>query len=135
MNSKSYDLIRLKSKGHFLASDFSKLKQLAKTTIGHSNQFLLSELKVVLDIYFQMDSKIKEIEKQILDLVNSLKPAILTIPGIGYLSAATILSEFGDFSRFKIPSKMLAFAGSFNLAHTKTPVKWLNMVLPTYVTL
>lgn len=111
MNSKSYDLIRRKSKGHFLASDFSKLKQLAKTTIGHSNQFLLSELKVVLDIYFQMDSKIKEIEKQILDLVNSLKPAILTIPGIGYLSAATILSEFGDFSRFKSPSKMLAFAG------------------------
>lgn len=84
MNSKSYDLIRGKSKGHFLASDFSKLKQLAKTTIGHSNQILLSELKLVLDIYFQMDSKIKEFEKQILDLVKSLKPAILTIHGIGY---------------------------------------------------
>jgi len=46
-----------------------------------------------------------------LDLVNSLKPAILTIPGIGHLSAANIISEFGDFSRFKRPSKMLAFAG------------------------
>lgn len=111
MNSKSYDLIRRKSKGSFLASDFSKLKQLAKNTVGHSNQFLLSEMKIVLDLYFQIDVKIKEIEKQILDLINALKPSILTIPGIGYLSAATILSEFGDFSKFKNSSKMLSFAG------------------------
>ncbi len=50
-------------------------------------------MKIVLDLYFQMDTKIKEIEKQILDLINALKPAILTIPSIGYLSAVAILSE------------------------------------------
>lgn len=37
VNSKSYELIKRKSKGNFLVSDFSKLNQLAKTTIGHSN--------------------------------------------------------------------------------------------------
>lgn len=58
-----------------------------------------------------MDIKIKKIEKQILKLINALQPAILTISGIGYLSATIILSEFGDFSKFKKTSKMLPFAG------------------------
>ena len=36
---------------------------------------------------------------------------MLTIPGLGEISAATILSEYGDISNFSSPNKMLAFAG------------------------
>ena len=36
---------------------------------------------------------------------------MLTIPGIGIESAAVILAEFGDFSKFKNASQMLSFAG------------------------
>ena len=36
---------------------------------------------------------------------------MLTIPGIGELSAASILSEYGDIKKFSNPNKMLAFAG------------------------
>ena len=36
---------------------------------------------------------------------------MLTIPGIGEISAATILSEYGDIKNFSNPNKMLAFAG------------------------
>ena len=36
---------------------------------------------------------------------------MLTIPGIGEISAATILAEYGDISNFSSPNKMLAFAG------------------------
>jgi len=36
---------------------------------------------------------------------------MLSIPGIGEISAATILSEYGDISNFSSPNKMLAFAG------------------------
>ena len=36
---------------------------------------------------------------------------MLTIPGLGEISAAIILSEYGDISNFSNPNKMLAFAG------------------------
>ena len=38
-------------------------------------------------------------------------PPMLSIPGIGIESAAVILAEFGDFSKFKNASQMLSFAG------------------------
>lgn len=34
-----------------------------------------------------------------------------SIPGIGFTSAATIIAEYGDLSRFANDSKMLAYAG------------------------
>lgn len=36
---------------------------------------------------------------------------MLSIPGLGEISAATILSEYGDIRNFSSPNKMLAFAG------------------------
>ena len=36
---------------------------------------------------------------------------MLTISGIGEISAATILAEYGDIKNFSSPAKMLAFAG------------------------
>ena len=45
------------------------------------------------------------------DCVLGLAPPMLTIPGIGVASAAVILSEFGDLSKFNSPSKLLSFAG------------------------
>ena len=36
---------------------------------------------------------------------------MLTIPGLGEISAAIILSEYGDISNFSSPNKLLAFAG------------------------
>ena len=35
---------------------------------------------------------------------------MLTIPGLGKISAAIILSEYGDISNLSNPNKMLAFA-------------------------
>ena len=36
---------------------------------------------------------------------------MLSIPGLGEISAATILSVYGDIKNFSNPNKMLAFAG------------------------
>lgn len=111
MNVKSYELLRSKSKGKFSTSDFARLKQLAKNTVGHPSDFLLSEMRITLDIYSQMDAKVQELEEQIISLINDLNPPMLSIPGIGYMSAAVIISEFGDFNNFKNASKLLSFAG------------------------
>lgn len=111
MNTRSYDILRKKSYGKFSMGDFIRLKELAKNTVGRTDEFLLLEMATVLDIYSQLDSKIEEIELKIKEYITILNPPMLSMTGIGSLSAAVILSEFGDFSNFESPSKMLSFAG------------------------
>ena len=111
LNAKSYEILRKKSRGRFTMAKFVQLKALAKNTVGRSDDFLLQQLDMILDIHAQLDSKISEVEGQIQECIMGINPPILTIPGIGYLSAAVILSEYGDFSKFENPSKMLSFAG------------------------
>ena len=92
-------------------SDFVQLKALAKNTVGVSSDYLLDQMNVLLDVYSQMDAKVDELDCQITECVRGINPPVLSMPGIGELSAAVILSEFGDFSKFDSPSKMLSFAG------------------------
>ena len=111
MNSKSYEPLRCLSRGRFSMVDFVELKTLARNTVGSTSDYLLQEMEITIDIYNQLQSKAEEIELQIHDCVLALAPPILTIPGIGAASAAVILSEFGDLSKFNNPSKLLSFAG------------------------
>ena len=111
MNSRSYEPIRRLSRGKFTMSAFVQLKTLAKNTIGQSDDYLLQEMDVLLELYNQLDAKIQEIEEQVVACIRGINPPMLSIPGIGALSAAIILSEYGDFSKYDNPSKMLSFAG------------------------
>ena len=111
MNSKSYEALRKNSRGHFSTTDFAELKILAKNTVGNSSDFLIEEMKMVLDIYGQLDSKVDETERLIQECVRDINPPLLSIPGIGVDSAAVILSEFGDFSKFESANQLLSFAG------------------------
>ena len=111
MNARSYEPLRKLSRGRFTMSDFVQLKVLAKNTIGVSSDYLLDQMNILLDICSQMDAKVDELDAQIKECVRGINPPILSLPGIGELSAAVILSEFGDFSKFDSPSKMLSFAG------------------------
>ena len=111
MNSKSYEALRKISRGHFSTTDFAELKILAKNTVGNSSDFLIEEMKMVLDIYGQLDSKVDETERLIHECVRNINPPLLSIPGIGVDSAAVILSEFGDFSKFESANQLLSFAG------------------------
>jgi len=111
MNSRSFDILRRKSRGSFTMDKFVRLKQLAKNTVGKSNEIYCLELETLLDIYSQLDSKINELETKITEIITEMNPPTLSIKGIGPVSAAIIVSEFGDFSRFSSPDKMLSFAG------------------------
>lgn len=111
VNARSYEPLRKLSRGHFTMSDFVQLKALAKNTVGVSSDYLLNQMNVLLDVYSQMDAKVDELDCQITECVRGINPPVLSTPGIGELSAAVILSEFGDFSKFDSPSKMLSFAG------------------------
>lgn len=111
MNSRSYETIRKLSRGKFTMSSFIQLKTLAKKTVGQSDDYLLQEMDVLLELYNQLDAKIQEIEEQVVECIRGINPPMLSMPGIGALSAAIILSEYGDFGKYDSPSKMLSFAG------------------------
>ena len=111
MNSRSFDILRRKSRGKFSMDKFVKLKALAKNTVGVYDECYRIELETLLDLYLQIDAKIDELETEITAIIEKLNPPTLSIKGIGPISAAVIVSEFGDFSCFSNPNKMLSFAG------------------------
>jgi len=108
---KDFDSIRKISQGKFSYAKFAKLKELAKNTVGYydSNSDLL--ISTYVSIINDFNDRIDPINKQISTIIKELNPKMLTIPGLGEISVATILSEFGDISNFSSPNKMLAFAG------------------------
>ena len=99
------------SKGSFTYAKFAKLKELAKNTVGESTKTFEIELDTILNLYNEIDSKINSLDKQIATIVKELNPPTLSIPGIGELTTAVIISEFGDFSKFSNSSQLLSFAG------------------------
>ena len=111
MNARSYETIRKLSRGKFTMSAFIQLKTLAKNTVGQPEDYLLREMDILLELYNQLDAKIQEIEEQVVECIRGIDPPMLSIPGIGALSAAIILSEYGDFSNYDSPAKLLSFAG------------------------
>lgn len=111
MNSRSYDNLRRISRGKFSMDKFVLLKRLARNTVGESNHIMQFELETLLDLYSQLDSKIDETEEQIVELIKDIDPPLLSIKGVGEITAAVIYAEYGDISNFSSPAKMLSFAG------------------------
>ena len=108
---KDYDSIRCISHGRFTYAKFAQLKELAKNSVGHHDENTDLLISTYVSIINNFNEKIDPINKQISTIIKDLNPRMLTIPGLGEISAAIILSEYGDISNFSSPNKMLAFAG------------------------
>ena len=110
-NMRDFDTPNKLSKGHFTYVKFAKLKELAKNTIGESNEVFEIELETLISLYNEINFKINSIDKQISTIIKELNPPTLSIPGIGELTTAVIISEYGDFNKFPNADKLLSFAG------------------------
>ena len=108
---KDYDSLRKISHGKFTYSKFVKLKDLAKNTVGHYDDNTDLLISSYVSLIYTFNVQIDPIDKRISTIIKELNPRMLSIPGIGEISAATILSEYGEINNFSSPSKMLAFAG------------------------
>ncbi len=92
-----------------------KLQQAARDTFGLQfgiNAFSL-ELKLLLSQIRHLQKQKETAEKAITKLVKKQKTALLTIPGISYVTAGTILGETVNFykKQEKDPRALLAFTG------------------------
>jgi transposase len=108
---KDYDSLRCISQGRFTYAKFSKLKELAKSTVGKYDENSDLIISSYVSIINNLNNQIDPYNKQISTIIKELNPKMLTIKGLGEISAAIILSEYGDIKNFSSPAKMLAFAG------------------------
>lgn len=99
------------SKGHYSMIKLMKLIETAKTSIGFKNDYHVLELQLTINMIEQLDSSIDKIENEIIEIMNQYNFKTATIPGIGIISAASIVSEYEDFSKFQNPNQLLSFVG------------------------
>ena len=99
------------SHGRLKRSRAEQLKALANSSIATYNYGDAFELKQTVKRIQFLSSQMSEIEREIDSVMAELNSPITSIPGIGNLLGATILSEIGDIKNFDNPDKLLAFAG------------------------
>lgn len=110
-NMKDFDSISKVSRGKFPYAKFLKIKEVAKNTVGCSDEYLEFDLDNMIELHNNINNKIKKYDDKIETIIKELEPPTLSIKGIGPISCAGIISEFGDISRFKSADAMVAFAG------------------------
>ena len=111
INIQSYDNLRKESHGRFSVAKFTELRELAKNTVGFSYETDLFEIKSLLRVYDTLQDEISIVENEITTILSKINSHIPFILGIGMVSAATMIAEIEDITRFDDPNKLLAFAG------------------------
>ena len=91
----------------------TKIIEVAKISIGQSEEYLGFELKHTIDMIRFYESQIEIYNNQIEhELFQTDYGKIITsIPGVGIITGAMIVSEVGDIDNFQTPHQLLAFAG------------------------
>ena len=88
-----------------------QIRELARNSIGLNSNSVSFELKQTISIIQFIQEQLDDVEKRIKEILKEINSPILSIPGISFKTAGSILAEIGDISRFDSPSKLLAFAG------------------------
>lgn len=99
------------SNGRYKRDMAITIRDAARTSIGNVMPAKSLELQHTIRLIKELTSEINDIEKAIQDIMDEIQSPITSIPGIGTQTAATIIAEIGDFSRFDSPDKILAFSG------------------------
>lgn len=105
------NLMTSASHGRYKKVKALELKELASNTVGIENSSIEFKILLVIEQIELYTKQLEEIKEQIVLRVDSLDSPIMSIPGIGHLQAATILSSIKDITLFSKPCKVLAFAG------------------------
>ncbi len=69
------------------------------------------EMHMLIQQYQVYQEQISRLDTKIEDIVSTIDTKLLTIPGIGHLTAGIVLGELGNLKRFKSIGQLTAFAG------------------------
>lgn len=106
-------LLKKFSKGHFGEEKALEIKAVAKKSIGIDigREAFTFQIRQILDQITFVEEQIESLDKQIESYMLKLDSPITSIPGIGNVYGAVILSEIGDISRFHSAKQLVAYAG------------------------
>jgi hypothetical protein len=92
-----------------------ELHRLAQESIGIpvENQTLVLELRVILQLVEMLDHQIEEVEFLLMEQLLALEESVylLSIKGVGLVTAAGILAEIGDISKYQNVKALTKLAG------------------------
>ena len=101
------------SHGRFGESKAKEIRTVAADSfgVGFAKNAFSFQIRQLIEQLMFLENQIEELEEQISYLLHQTNEVITTIPGIGDILGAIILSEIGDIQRFDAPGKLVAFAG------------------------
>jgi transposase len=88
-----------------------QLKELAKNSIGQNSRSIQFLIKNTLSDIFHFSTQMKELEDEITKLIHEHFSNLLTIPGVGPITAGLIVGEIGDINKFRSSAALVAYAG------------------------
>ncbi len=104
-------LLRRVSGGNLKATRAQEIMDKVVHSVGIPSQAMEESLALLLEQIDLINAHIKVVDRRITELYEQAGVYFTTIGGVGTLSAATILAEFGTITKFTHPEQMVAFAG------------------------
>ena len=107
------EIISVPSRKRFGMKKAEEIKSLAENSFGIVQEFdaFGCLIKQYMEHIRFSEQQIAALDERIAALYSSFDTYLSTIPGVGPVLGATILSEIGDISRFSSAAKLAAFAG------------------------
>ena len=114
INTKKLSCLLAKaSKGHFGKDKALQIKDAAVHSLGITiaTDAFAFQLRQLLEQIGFIEDQVDELDSEIAAYMKQTDSFLTTIPGIGPILGAVIMSEVGDISRFEDAKKLVAYAG------------------------
>jgi transposase len=111
--TKLTNLLAKVSRGRFGRAKAEELKAAASSSLGitiAADAFAFQLKQILAQIKF-IEDQVAHLDGQIANYMERSASYITTIPGVGPVLGAVIISEIGNVTRFSVPSKLVAYAG------------------------
>jgi transposase len=101
------------SRGRFGIAKAQEVKYVASKSFGVkiATDAVAFQVRQLIDQILFAEDQLAVLDKNIAEYYDKFICTIDSIPGVGKVTAAIILSEIGDINRFSEPAKLVAFAG------------------------
>ena len=99
------------SHGRYGREKAEQIRTLARNSIGLNSRAVGFELQQTIRLIQNLQLEIDLLDKEIKKFMRTVASPVLSIPGIGYVLGAIIISEIGNIENFSSPAKLQAFAG------------------------
>ena len=106
-------LLKTNSRGQLGLNKAEQIQDAAKNTFGIkiAQDAFKFQLKQLIDQVLFLEKQIKSLDTEIEFYYSQFGCHLTSIPGIGPVTSAIILSEIGDIKRFKNSASLVAYAG------------------------